>query len=84
MEGSVMNDHLISYDQPTKEPTQKVQAAGIGGAVTSLVIWLIASFTHVEMPAEVGAALATIFAFVFAYFTRDRKPIEVVELIQQK
>lgn len=73
---------MQKYDQPTSEPTPKVQAAGLGGAVTSVVLWVIGAFTTVEVPAEVGAALATVFAFVFAYFTRDRKPADAVTIIQ--
>lgn len=77
------NDNLISYSQPTAEPTPKVQAAGIGGAITSVLLWAVTYFAKVDVPAEVGAALATIVAFVAAYMTRDRKPIEAVEAIQQ-
>lgn len=73
---------LQAYDQPTSEPVPKVKAAGLGGAVTSVVLWAVTYFTAVDVPAEVGAALATVFAFVFAYFTRDVKSEEVVEIIQ--
>ena len=41
---------------------KKVQGAGIGGAVATLVVW-VASAAGVDVPAEVGAALATIAAF---------------------
>ena len=76
-------DNNIKYNQPTPTPTPKVQAAGVGGAVTSILIWGLKAFFNVELPAEVGAALATIVAFVSAYLTRDRKPIEAVDIIQQ-
>lgn len=63
----------IKYNQLTNEPTPKVQAAGIGGATASIILWLIGAFTDVQVPAEVGAALATLIAFISAYMTRDSK-----------
>lgn len=78
--GQEMND--VSYNQPSSEPTPKVQAAGLGGSIASILLWIIGSFTAVEVPAEVGAALATIIAFVAAYMTKDRKPVQAVEIIQ--
>lgn len=77
-----MNNN-VPYNQPNNEPTPKVQAAGLGGSITSLILWGISSFTAVEVPAEVGAALATIIAFVSAYLTRDKKPPAVVETLTE-
>lgn len=74
----------VAYNQPTSEPTPKVQAAGIGGAITSIVIWGLTYFGKIDVPAEVGAALATLFAFAAAYMTKDRKPPEVVEIITKE
>lgn len=73
----------IKYNQATAEPTPKVQAAGIGGAITSILLWAVTYFAKVDVPAEVGAALATVIAFISAYMTRDRKPIEVVNAIEE-
>ena len=44
----------------------KVAAAGIAGAVTTMIIWG-ASTAGVEIPAEVAAAIATIIAFGAGY-----------------
>ena len=50
-------------------PRPKVAAAGIGGAVTTIVIWLLNDMAGIEVTPEVAAALATIIAFVAGYFT---------------
>lgn len=74
----------VPYDQPTSSPTPKVAAAGLGGAITSLILWLAKEYFLVEPPAEVGAAIATLIAFASAYFTQDRKPQDVVEVINKE
>ena len=50
-------------------PRPKVAAAGIGGAATTIVIWLLNDMAGVEVTPEVAAALATIIAFLAGYFT---------------
>lgn len=44
------------------KPTKKVNAAGLGGAIAVLVIF-IAQQVGVEIPGDVGAAIGTICAF---------------------
>ena len=53
-----------------KQIAPKVGAAGVGGAVAVLVVYLL-SLAGVELTTEVSAALATIFAFVAGYLKRD-------------
>lgn len=48
----------------------KVQSAGIGGAVATLIVWG-ATALGVEVPAEVGAAIATVVAFAAGYLKAD-------------
>lgn len=48
------------------KPVPKVAAAGIGGAVATLVVYL-ASLAGAEVPGDVGAAIATVVAFAAAY-----------------
>jgi uncharacterized protein involved in cysteine biosynthesis len=52
--------------QESKEPRPKVAAAGFGGAVVTVLMFL-APLVNVEIPAEVAAASATIVAFAAAY-----------------
>ena len=43
-------------------PNKKVSAAGIGGAISVLVIWTAQQF-GAEIPGDVGAAIGTLCAF---------------------
>ena len=49
-----------------KKPVPKVAAAGIGGAVATLIVY-VAGLAGVEVPGDVGAAIATVVAFAAAY-----------------
>ena len=57
-------------DQPTSAPTSKVAAAGIGGSVAIVLIWLAGQF-GVELSAEVASAITAIVAFAAGYFKRS-------------
>lgn len=52
-------------------PQPKVMAAAIGGALTSIIVWVVGQF-DVFIPGDVGAAIATLIGFAFAYFAPDR------------
>ena len=58
-------------NQPTAAPTNKVASAGLGGALSVLVIFVIQSIWNVEIPAEVAAAIAAIVSFVAGYMTKE-------------
>lgn len=64
-------------DQDSAAPTNKVMAAAAGGALTTVVVWIVSLVSEVEVPAEVAAALTTLIGFVAAYFTRE-KPASTV------
>lgn len=46
----------------------KAIASGLAGAVTVVILWVITTFGHVQVPAEVGAAIATIIGTALVYF----------------
>lgn len=71
----------VTYNQPSASPTPKIAAAGIGGTVTTILLYGLKVFLKVDVPAEVGAALATVIAFAVGYFTRDKKPVSAVQAI---
>ena len=52
-------------------PRPKVVAAGEGGAVVVIAVFVLARM-GIEVPQEVAAAAATLVAFGAAYFTKDR------------
>lgn len=66
---------MSTYNQPTASPTAKVEAAGIGGAATTVLIYLVQTYTEVTLPATVAAAIVTLIAFGAAYL----KPSKVGE-----
>lgn len=50
-----------------KRPLRKVSAAGLSGAVTTVVLWLV-ELSGVEVPAVVAAAVTTIVAASMGYY----------------
>jgi len=47
-------------------PTRKVSTAGVSGAATAVVLWIVDS-AGVDVPAGIAAAIATIVAAALAY-----------------
>ena len=58
-----MNEHEAPV---SLAPTRKVASGALGGAVATLVLWII-DVTGVELPQAVAAAIATIVVFAVAY-----------------
>jgi hypothetical protein len=50
-------------------PIQKVLNGTVAGAVVVVFVWVLSTFAHVEVPADVAAALTLIFTVVVAYIT---------------
>ena len=48
-------------------PAQKVTAGAVAGAVTTIVIWVLKAYAHIEVPGEIAAAITTVLTFVVAY-----------------
>ena len=71
-----MTDQLAGDPGPGQEPRSarqiapKVGAAGVGGALSVLLVYLL-SLAGVELDTEVAAAIATVFAFGAGYLKRD-------------
>lgn len=61
---------MNTYNQPTAAPTSKVAAAGIGGSIAIVLIWLAGQF-GVELTAEVASALTALIAFAAGYFKKS-------------
>lgn len=63
----------LSVNQPTKHPTQKVTAMGLGGGGLAIVInWLRARFGIEFMPEDIELILL-IGGVAAAYFTKERQ-----------
>jgi len=59
-------------NQPSAWPTRKIGAAGLGGAVATVIIWALDAVGIVLAPEE-AAALATLLSVALGYFTRERR-----------
>jgi hypothetical protein len=57
-------------------PSDKVKAGSLGGASTLVVLWLLATYAHVEMPPVVEGALGVLVTAGLAYFVPNRAPKE--------
>ena len=55
----------------TSAPSNKITAVALGGAATTILLYLIELFTHVSVPGPVGAAIATVLTFLCGYLTRE-------------
>lgn len=57
--------------EPTLTPTPKLVAAGVAGAITILVVFVVQSiFPGFEIPAEVSSAFTVLISFAAGYFKR--------------
>lgn len=56
-----------------QKPNRKVQAGGLAGALTTLIVGIAGMF-GVVVPAEVAAAAATVLFGVVAYFVPEPEP----------
>lgn len=57
-------------------PTRKVGSSAIGGAVASVVIWIITTYTGAELSPEVAAAITTIVMALVAYLVPDHSTLD--------
>lgn len=61
------------YDQVSSAPTNKVSAAGIGGSISVVLLWVTGQFFTIEIPPEVAAAIATVISFLSGYLVREKR-----------
>lgn len=47
-------------------PISKIQAAGLGAALSIVLVWILSMF-GVDMPAEVASAVTALFSVGFGY-----------------
>lgn len=50
---------------------RKVQAGGLGGAVTVVLVWLLGALANIDIPPEVASAFTTIIATGLAYWIKE-------------
>ena len=58
-------------ESPSAAPVPKVVAAGVAGAVTILVVFIVQTvFPDFEIPAEASSAFTVLVSFAAGYFKR--------------
>jgi hypothetical protein len=66
-------------------PSTKVTAAGLAGAVVTIVAFLLDVFTDVEFTAGTAAAVATVLATLFGFVVKETNPPpSAVEAVAKK
>lgn len=55
-------------------PTPKASSAGLGGALSVIVIWVLSSIYQIEIPPEIASAITTVVAFGAAYIAPRSQP----------
>lgn len=53
----------------TNVPTSKVQAVGLAAALTTIVVWLVKTLAHVDMPTDVAMAVQGVIVVLVGYLT---------------
>lgn len=62
---------MATVNQPTAAPTAKVAAAGIGGSISIVLIWVL-NQVGIDMPVEVASAITAIVSFAAGYLVKER------------
>lgn len=60
----------MTMNQPTLQPTNKVTAAGAGGAASVLLVYILGLF-NINLPAEVASALTVLIATASGYLRKE-------------
>lgn len=51
-----------------QKPETKVTVATLAAAVVTIVVWILRTFAHVDIPAEVAVAMSTVAVAIAGYF----------------
>ena len=58
-------------NQPTKSPTKKISAVGVGGSAAVVIGYVSREYLGVELPMEVAMALAVVVGWASGYARRE-------------
>ena len=56
---------------PSATPTNKVLAGALAGALAAILTWVVKTFAHQDVPAEIGVAVSTVITFAVQYMVPD-------------
>jgi hypothetical protein len=52
---------------PSAFPVRKVAAGGVAGAVTAIIVWILAAAFNVNIPPEIASAITVVLSFAAGY-----------------
>jgi len=71
-----------TYKQQDALPTRKVTVAGVAGALTTIIVWVVNTWVIVDptkvITGEIGAAIATVLSFGIGYLVPPSKSDQIV------
>lgn len=72
---------MAALRQSSDAPTTKTWAAVIAGAITTIMVWAIRQFGHIDIPAEIAMAIQICVTFATSYLTPPGAKDTVRELV---
>jgi lipopolysaccharide export LptBFGC system permease protein LptF len=72
----------IKYQMKTNIPSRKITAGGLGGAITTLIVWILNTFVlaqEQQISGEAAAAFTTIITFILGYFVSPGEQDGLIE-----
>lgn len=58
----------VQARSPSALPVRKVTAAGVAGAATAIIVWILSAAFKVNIPPEIASAITVVLAFAAGYF----------------
>lgn len=56
-------------------PTDKITAASVGGAVSTITVWVLSTFAQVPIPTWLAAAVTVLTTAGAGYARREKNPV---------
>lgn len=58
----------VQARSPSALPVRKVTAAGVAGAATAIIVWILSAAFKVNIPPEIASAITVVLAVAAGYF----------------
>ncbi|MFN3132444.1 hypothetical protein [Roseibium sp.] len=68
----------------TNQPTRKVVATSLAGALATVLIWVLNDYFNIPIPEGVNAAIVTLISFVIGWYTPPSIHDQVINTTEQK
>lgn len=64
---------MSDQDKASLRPTAKVGGGAVAGAATTIVLWVLEAYAHVQLPVPVASAIGVLVALGVAYMIPDNR-----------